>query len=238
MNKKNTIKFTLDIVMAILFITFFNKNLISFKFHIISGYIFAGFILTHILLNKKWVINIGKRLFDRKIKLRVKISYILNLILFMSIIIIILSGVLMLKSTNYDRIMFWKMMHFGASYISIGLIGIHIGLYWNFLINMLKKILNLKGKSKNSKILSRIVVILILVFGIYTMNSQSYFDKVNNTITYVIKHIEPQDLREPEVKDYKKDGMPFIKLVTTYGSIISVFGISTYYGDRYIRNKY
>ena len=42
MNKKNIIKFTLDIAMAILFITFFNKNLISFKFHIRAGYVFAA----------------------------------------------------------------------------------------------------------------------------------------------------------------------------------------------------
>ena len=65
MNKKNIIKFTLDIAMAVLFVTFFNKNLISFNFHIISGYIFGGFILFHLLLNRKWIINITKRLFDK-----------------------------------------------------------------------------------------------------------------------------------------------------------------------------
>ena len=59
MNKKNIIKFILDIAMAVLFITFFNKNLISFKFHIIGGYVFAAFILVHMILNKKWIINIS-----------------------------------------------------------------------------------------------------------------------------------------------------------------------------------
>ena len=97
MNKKNIIKFILDIAMAVLFITFFNKNLISFKFHIIGGYVFAAFILVHMILNKKWIINISKRLFDKKLKLRVKISYILSLFLFISIFSIIASGVLMMK---------------------------------------------------------------------------------------------------------------------------------------------
>lgn len=55
MNKKNIIKFILDIAMAVLFITFFNKNLISFKFHIIGGYVFAAFILVHMILNKGYV---------------------------------------------------------------------------------------------------------------------------------------------------------------------------------------
>ncbi len=44
MNKKNIIKFILDIAMAVLFITFFNKNLISFKFHIIGGYVLQHYI--------------------------------------------------------------------------------------------------------------------------------------------------------------------------------------------------
>ena len=45
MNKKNIFKIVLDIVMIALFITFFNKNLISFQFHIKSGMIFGALIL-------------------------------------------------------------------------------------------------------------------------------------------------------------------------------------------------
>ena len=231
MNKKNIIKFTLDIAMAILFITFFNKNLISFKFHIISGYVFAGFILAHMILNKKWIINISKRLFDKKLKLRVKISYILSLFLFISIFLIIASGVLMMKASTYDRVMFWKMLHFGASYLSIALIGMHIGLYWNFIMNMFKKVFKIKQNNNISKILANISVILVLIFGIYTTYKTEYFTKVTNTLTYVAQHITPQDLEEPEGSAYQKESATFINLAVTYGSIISVFAISTYYSD-------
>ncbi|MGL5507952.1 MAG: DUF4405 domain-containing protein [Paraclostridium sp.] len=235
MNKKNIIKFTLDIAMVSLFITFFNKNLISFKFHIISGYIFSGLILMHLILNKKWIINISKKIFDKKLKLRVKISYILSFILLINIITIILSGILMMKSPSYDRLMFWKMMHFGTSYISIALIGIHIGLYWNFMMSMFKKVCGLNKSGKNYSKISKLIVIIILSFGIYKISSQNYLSKLSNTLTYVIQHIEPKDLKEPESKIYKQNDMTFIKLATTYGGIISVFGISTYYGDKSIK---
>lgn len=231
MNKKNIIKFTLDIAMAVLFITFFNKNLISFKFHIMGGYVFTAFILIHMFLNRKWIINISKRLFDKKLRLRVKISYILSVFLFISIFSIIASGVLMMKSTTYDRIMFWKMLHFGASYLSIALIGMHIGLYCNFIMNMFKKVFEIKKNNSTSKMLVNISVILVLIFGIYTTYKVEYFTKVTNTLTYVVQHITPQDIEKPEGNGYKKESPTFINLATTYGSIISIFAISTYYSD-------
>lgn len=231
MNKKNIIKFILDVAMAVLFITFFNKNLISFKFHIIGGYVFAAFILVHMILNKKWIINISKRLFDKKLKLRVKISYILSLFLFISIFSIIASGVLMMKATTYDRVMFWKMLHFGASYLSIALIGMHIGLYWNFIMNMFKKIFKIKESNSISKILVNSVVIIVLILGIYTTYRTEYFTKVTNTLTYVAQHIKPQDIEAPEGNGYEKEHLTFTDLSITYGSIISIFAISTYYSD-------
>ncbi|WP_337814205.1 hypothetical protein, partial [Intestinibacter sp.] len=82
MNKKNIFKIVLDIVMIALFITFFNKNLISFQFHIKSGMIFGALILVHIIVNRKWVVNITKRIFDKNLKARTRISYIISACLF------------------------------------------------------------------------------------------------------------------------------------------------------------
>ena len=240
MNKKNIIKFVLDIAMATLFITFFNKNLVSFKFHIISGYLFTAFIIVHLILNKKWIINITKRLFDKKLKLRTKISYILSTFLLISIFSIILSGVLMMKAPNYDRLMFWKMLHFGSSYLSIGLIGIHVGLYWTFMMNMFKKILKIKEVSKIYKILVNTSVIIVLIFGIYTSYKNNYFGNTTKTLTYVVQHIKPQDIEKPNIDKskghrHKKEHLTFTDLSLTYGSIISIFAISTYYADKTIK---
>ncbi len=231
MNKKNIIKFVLDIAMATLFITFFNKNLISFKFHIIGGYVFATFILVHMILNQKWIINISKRLFDKKLKLRVKISYILSVFLFISIFSIIASGVLMMKATTYDRVMFWKMLHFGVSYISIALIGIHIGLYWNFIMSMFKKIFKIKERNSVSNILVNASVIIVLIFGIYTTYKKDYFVSAKSTLTYVAQHIKPQDIENSEGNGYEKEHLTFTDLVTTYGSIMFIFTILTHYSD-------
>lgn len=235
MNKKNISKITLDIVMAILFITFFNKNLISFKFHMRSGIIFGVFILVHMALNRKWIVNITKRLFDKKINIRVKFSYLLSIVLLISIISILVSGVLIMSAPTYDRKMFYKMLHFGASYLSVGLIGIHVGLYWKFVMNMFKNVFKIKESTKLTKIISNTLLAVVLSVGIYTTYKQEYFTKVVNTLTYVATHIVPQDLEEPKENGYNKEPVSFISLASTYGSIISVFGIATYYSDSAIK---
>ena len=237
MSKKNIIKIILDIAMVILFITFFNKDLINFKFHARMGCIFALFIFIHMFLNRKWIVNVSKKLFDKKIKLRIKISYIISALLLITIFLIILSGIFIMASDTYDRQMFWKMMHFGTSYISVALIGIHIGLYWNFVMNMFKKVFKVKSGNVICMKLARIATIFTLIFGIYTMYNQQYLTKVSYTTSYVVEHITPQDLEEPESNNYEKEFVPFVSLAATYGGIISVFVIGTYYSDLLIKRK-
>ena len=146
MNKKNIFKFILDVLMLALFVTFFDINLISFKFHTIGGIVFGALILIHVFLNKKWIIGITKRLFDKNLKTRTRVSYIISAVLFLVIFAIIISGILMIKQTDYDRIVFWKNIHITSSYLSIALTGVHVGLYWKFISNMSKKIFKNKIK--------------------------------------------------------------------------------------------
>ena len=232
MNRKNIFKLILDIVMAVLFVTFFDKNFISFKFHILSGLVFGALILMHMLLNKKWIVNISKRLFDKSLKTKTRISYILSGALFVVVFSIIISGIFMMKAATYDRVMFWKMLHIGASYLSIALIGVHVGLYWKFVSNMFKKIFEIKNTSRVSVMLARVTVIAVLIFGMYNIHSQNYFAKVSNTLTYAVQHIVPQDLEAPtDGGHYEKESLSFVDLTMLYGSIASVFSIATYYGD-------
>ena len=191
-----------------------------------------------IIVNRKWVVNITKRIFDKNLKARTRISYIISACLFILVFTILASGILMMKADNYDRVMFWKMLHIGASYLSIAFIGLHVGLYWNFIRNFFKKMFNIKNSTTVSKILARVIVVAILVLGVYNIHTQSYFAKVNNTLSYAIEHIQPQDLEAPEGGGhYEKESLSFLKLTNIYGSIVAVFAIGTYYIDSAAKNN-
>lgn len=232
MNKKNIVKITLDVIMLILFITFFEKNLISVKFHMISGIVFAILIAIHMGLNRNWIIQIGKRFFNKKTKLRAKISYILSLLLLVCIALIILSGIYLVKSKTYDRVMFWKMLHFGASYISVALIGAHLGLYWGWVINFFKKIFKIKEITRFGNLLISIIVAFTLVLGSYTVYKEGYFKKTSNCIKYVIENFQPEEIESEDKGSYIKESKSFAELIGVYGSIVSFFTIVVYYGDK------
>ena len=82
MNKKNIFKIAVDIAMIALFVTFFNIGLLGFKFHVIGGIIFGALILVHIIVNRKWVVNITKRIFDKN--LNKNKNFVYNQFLFIS----------------------------------------------------------------------------------------------------------------------------------------------------------
>ena len=156
--------------------TFFNIRLLGFKFHVIGGIIFGALILVHIIVNRKWVVNITKRIFDKNLKTRTRISYIISFCLLVTVCAILVSGICIMKAANYDRVMFWKMLHIGASYLSIALIGLHLGLYWNFVSNFFKKMFNIKNSGTMSIIIARIVVVAILVNSSISFTFVASFD--------------------------------------------------------------
>ena len=226
MNKKNIFKIAVDIAMIALFVTFFNIRLLGFKFHVIGGIIFGALILVHIIV------------FDKNLKTRTRISYIISFCLLVTVCAILVSGICIMKAANYDRVMFWKMLHIGASYLSIALIGLHLGLYWNFVSNFFKKMFNIKNSGTMSIIIARIVVVAILVLGTYNLHTQGYFTKVNNTLSYAAQHIVPQDIEAPEGGGhYKKESLSFLQLINVYGSMMGVFTIGTYYVDSAIKKN-
>ncbi|MDU2198892.1 MAG: DUF4405 domain-containing protein, partial [Peptostreptococcaceae bacterium] len=141
-----------------------------------------------------------------------------------------------IKAKTYDRVMFWKMVHFGASYLSIALIGIHIGLYWNWVMNIFKKAFKIKS-SNVTKLISSLIVLVTLALGSYTIYTQNYFTKTYARIEYVAQHIVPQDLEGGSSYYGESEKPSFIDVASTYGSIISVFSIVTYYSDKALKKS-
>lgn len=180
MNKKNIVKYTLDVFLALGFMLLFDKMAIGIQLHEIIGLIMGGAVLIHLALNYKWVIGITKKLFSKKLSNRTRLCYILNVMLFICVILIVVSGVFISKTilTNISSTNpIWKGIHMGVSNITLILIGIHIGLHWNWIMNMSKKIFKFKLPDKFSKLISVVLVLVIFVFGCYNIHSEGFIQK-------------------------------------------------------------
>lgn len=175
MKNKNAMKILLDIVMVLLLVLMFNKNVISMNFHEIGGLVVCGLFVIHMLLNYKWIIGVTKKIFSKGLKFKARLGYIINGLLLLIMGFIGISGILISKtiftSISSNNI-FWKMGHQVVAGYGIILVGIHIGLHWGFLKNYFKKFI--KTPIKVGKSLGVIFVVIIMVYGVYSMGTSNF----------------------------------------------------------------
>lgn len=168
--------------MAILFTLLFKKMLFGIKFHEIAGLVIGGVVLVHCILNSKWIKAITVKLFSKKITIRTRIMYLLDLLLLIDVVVIILSGIFISKVLftflRLQGIPSLKGIHISASYILLMIIGIHLGLHWNWVMSIFKKIFKIPQK-KIITYISRGLAVLVLLFGIYSINSVGYFSRIS-----------------------------------------------------------
>lgn len=181
MNNKNIIKYLLDIILAIGFMLMYDKMAIGIRLHELFGLGLGTGILVHLILNYKWVVGISKKIFSSKINHRTRLLYIINILLLICMILIILGGIFISKtiltSLHSQNQGFWKGIHVGASYIALMLIGVHIGLNFNWIKGMTRKLLKIKESKKYTQIIARILVCIVFVFGVYNIYSQNFMQK-------------------------------------------------------------
>lgn len=180
-SKKSIIKILLDIILTVLFVSFFSYKLIGGKFHEIVGLGILFLFLVHILLNYKWVVNVGKKLFSKKLKFKTRFGYCVDILLLISMLTIAITGVLISKtvliSVTSNNAAMVKTLHKSASYLTLGLVGVHVGLHINFIKNMASKVY--KPSKKIGKTLSIITLIICLAIGGIGIVNTNYFESAN-----------------------------------------------------------
>lgn len=173
--KKNITKILLDVVMAVILVLLYNTHSISLVFHEIAGIFIFGLFIIHCLLNRKWITAITAKFFSKSLAPRVRFGYIINFLMLASFLLILISGICT------SQILFpfadskdspWRNIHHFFAAISIILIGIHLGLHWKFISNMFKNMIQLPQKL--AKALSICLLLVVLVFGVYSIGTSGF----------------------------------------------------------------
>lgn len=266
MKKINYIKFVLDLILGIIFSLLFNHRVLGgVNFHETAGLAIGFAVLLHILLNAKWVKMVTLSIFGKETQKKTRIKYILNILLLLDLIIIVISGIFISKflfpNLHMQNGFFNQETHIAASYIGLGLIGIHIGLHWRWAMGVFKKIFRIKKAGKLRGYVAKAVAVLVFAFGIYSMIYAHYFQnaaqifQVNASAEYEYSQVSngeeggkgnhfrnfPDDIDDDS--GYKNGsgnsyggleggvGADPVSVSTTYLSIMAVFAIVTYYID-------
>ena len=207
MNKNNIIKYVLDIALAVGFMLMYDKMAIGINLHELLGLgIGIGIgVIIHLILNYKWIIGISKKLFSNKLNNRTRVIYIINLLLVVCMVLIMVGGIFISKTifTNIhsQNQGLWKGIHIAVSNVDLALIGIHIGLNFNWIKGMTKKIFKIKESKRYSQLIARLLVGGIFIFGVYNILSQGFIEK-----TVMGFNQPPSNMGEHQFKDKGNHG--------------------------------
>ncbi|MDF2787619.1 MAG: hypothetical protein K0S80_717 [Neobacillus sp.] len=179
MKKITYVKFAIDILMAVTFVLFFNKQVLGgLTFHEIAGLAIAAVFFTHVLLNWQWVKKVTVKLFDRKLPVKTKVGYVLNLLLLITMAFIIISGIFISKvvfpNINIGNERWFQVTHISISFLVLILVAAHVGLHWKWVVNVFKNIVHLKSQKRSLGIAAKVATAALLVFGIYQMYTTNF----------------------------------------------------------------
>ena len=108
------------------------------------GIAFGVGIITHLLLHWKWIVNVVRRFF-RKLPGQVRINSLLNSLLFITVMLIIFSGLMISKvvlstlglSGSHDAI--WRWLHTSATNVALIIVGLHVALHWKWIASTARR---------------------------------------------------------------------------------------------------
>ncbi|WP_379152971.1 DUF4405 domain-containing protein [Paenibacillus sp. sgz5001063] len=267
-NKKSYVKLTLDLLMGITFALLYNTRVLGgLAFHEIAGIAIGFAFVAHIILNWRFVQKVTLRLFDRSLPVRTRFSYLLNVSLLLSMTLILVSGLVIsrvvLPTFQLGNENWFKIAHMSVAYLGLGLIGVHIGLHWHWVIKVLQKPLNLKLPRSLSRVLMTGVAIMVLAFGVYQVYTTNYFSRLQMLQgVFSVSSASGEGIYEhgdrnrsefvkPQRGSENKPSFPvkgkskgrnigstsWYKVLFTYTGIMAVFAGATYYLDKWIARR-
>jgi cytochrome b561 len=179
---KNTGKVIFALLLAIVLITLMNSRIFTLTYHEIAGLAIGMAVVIHLVWNWQWLRAVSGSLFSSRVGARARIAYLVDLLLLVTMLLIVISGIFISKvlfpNLQIDTAVF-RPLHSGLPYLAIALAGIHLGLSWN---KVLPGVLGSKSVDKAIAYACRVVLLLVLAFGISQMVSSGYFMKLPSMV--------------------------------------------------------
>jgi hypothetical protein len=181
MKINSSFKVLFDLFMLVLLVIVYCAQPTGIPFHEYAGLAVYIFFIVHLLYNYKWIVNVGKKLFDKSTAAKIRFMYLIDFLLVISFVLIGISGIMISHVIfTFNKMPLWRPMHTLASAISVVLIGIHIGLHGKMIMNIVKE--KIKIPFIISKVIIAGVFVILLAFGIFGI-IESKTKPVQNIVT-------------------------------------------------------
>ena len=215
-NKRFIVKIFIDIGMTICLLLLMPYSLISETAHEWIGMVMLVLFISHHILNRKWLLSIGKGKYNA---FRV-IQTVLVIIMFVLMIGAMVSGILLSNhifkgleiSGSY---MTARQIHMFCAYWGLVVMSFHLGLHWNIVVVMAGRLW--ENPSAIRKWVARAVAIVISGYGLYAFYRRQIGDYLLMRMHFVFYDYEEGVF--PFLIDYLAV-MVGITLIGYYGGLL------------------
>jgi len=132
-------KLILDITMFGAFLAVSNPHLTGMTIHEWLGVSLIGALITHLLFNWEWIMNVG-RTFFKKLWHQSRLNFVVDTAFFIVMTGVLFSGLMISESVlptlgiQLGVSRSWKSIHFMLSDASVILLGLHFALHWKWVV--------------------------------------------------------------------------------------------------------
>jgi cytochrome b len=140
----NKVNLFFDVLIFVTFLITTAPHLSGIPIHEWLSLALAVAIIVHLLLHWGWVVETIRRTF-KALPRTTRINSILNTALFIDFVIITFTGIaiseaaLPLFGIHVTPNFTWRRLHDQASNIGLVLLGLHIGMHWDWIVNSVKR---------------------------------------------------------------------------------------------------
>jgi hypothetical protein len=142
---KNKTNFIIDFAIFFGFLLAMEPRITGENLHEWFSVAVALTIVAHVVLHWDWIIQVAAKYFA-KLWHSSRLNFILDVLLFIGINAIMISGLMISRSVlptlgiNVAQSGTWKMVHRQAADLTMWVVALHLGLHWNWIWNMIKKL--------------------------------------------------------------------------------------------------
>ncbi|ACJ33153.1 DUF4405 domain-containing protein [Anoxybacillus flavithermus] len=248
MLKKNIVKIILDISMAITFVLLMNPRVFNgLPFHEVAGLVIGVAVLVHIGLNYQWVVHTVKKIFDRSFSGKTRFSFLLNVLLLLSMTGIIVTGILISKvvfphllgGENHAL----REIHDVFSKLTLLLVGVHIALHWQWIMGVFRKMLKTKeGKWRKGAVVAFVFVLAMFIGSMQWLATnvkpdEAFQPKFEQKVAQASGTFSPPEkFRERRHEEHHGNSHPLLVILGHF-TFWAVVIVAVYYIEKRMRHK-